>query len=165
MNERDWVDWIVIAASILSSCSIIMTIIVYVWQKKDNRKLEAQKEVTELNSLKMKLKISVDDFELYLIKAKGFLCINDANKSIEQLGNINFDLMKVCLHESSKIDVMLFDLILNLTKTAIGEVKLIEKIITKKLENNNSSYSQTIEYCETSINKIKSMYELIDEYQ
>ncbi|MDM9281838.1 hypothetical protein QU814_01295 [Providencia rettgeri] len=165
MNERDWVDWIVIAASILSSCSIIMTIIVYVWQKKDNRKLESQKEVTELNSLKMKLKISVDDFELYLIKAKGFLYINDANKSIEQLGNINFDLMKACLHDSSKIDAMLFNLILNLTKTAIEEVKLIEKTITKKLDNDSFSYRNTIKYCDASISKINSMYELIEEYQ
>lgn len=31
MNERDWVDWIVIGASVLSSFGILATIAVYFW--------------------------------------------------------------------------------------------------------------------------------------
>ncbi|OAH95729.1 hypothetical protein AZH52_01445 [Proteus mirabilis] len=43
MNSRDWVDWIAIGASVLSSFGILATIGVYFWQKKIMLKLKKAK--------------------------------------------------------------------------------------------------------------------------
>lgn len=40
MNERDWVDWVVIAASVVSSLSLLVSIIIYKQQKNDAIKNE-----------------------------------------------------------------------------------------------------------------------------
>ncbi|HHR6030745.1 TPA: hypothetical protein ACS70C_002861 [Providencia alcalifaciens] len=48
MNERDWVDWVVIGASILSSFSILATIVVYFAQVN----IKKSDEIKELQSMK-----------------------------------------------------------------------------------------------------------------
>lgn len=44
MNERDFVDWIVIVASILSSLGILATVIVYLLSKNDNKNEQDRKD-------------------------------------------------------------------------------------------------------------------------
>lgn len=73
MNSRDWVDWIAIGASVLSSFGILATIGVYFWQKKDNAKIKESKEQVlrdRFHEEEFILKTFLQDIEKMLIKER-----------------------------------------------------------------------------------------------
>ncbi|MFS3601912.1 hypothetical protein ACK6T9_01850 [Proteus vulgaris] len=78
MNSRDWVDWIVIVASILSSFGILATIGVYFWQKKDNK--SKQREIDR--KLLYFVNIKANDF---LEKINNVLHLIDNEKKYQQI--------------------------------------------------------------------------------
>ncbi len=98
MNERDWVDWIVIGASVLSSFGILATIAVYFWQKKDNK--SKQREIDR--KLLYFVNIKANDF---LEKINNVLHLIDNEKKYQQIEMQKNDL---CYIEVLECDNPLF---------------------------------------------------------
>ncbi|ENM6468916.1 hypothetical protein R4E38_10645 [Morganella morganii] len=97
MNDRDWVDWIAIGASVLSSFGILATIFVYWLQKKDLEKSEKNREkeisISYMNIFNVyanELKIIVNQ----LIIMRNLLVEND-NSFVEYLGGYDIYMFSV----------------------------------------------------------------------
>ncbi|MBL1381477.1 tumor necrosis factor receptor family protein [Proteus mirabilis] len=51
MNERDWVDWIVIGASVLSSLSVFVAIVTYMTTSRKERNKEIEERIKTNTSI------------------------------------------------------------------------------------------------------------------
>ena len=87
MNSRDWVDWVVIGASILSSLSILSTIAVYIKQKKDNDREKLEKKNSEIELIKKIVNYAIDE-NIPIIHHS----LNDLNKTLEIIRKQDADL-------------------------------------------------------------------------
>ncbi|EUD09229.1 TPA: hypothetical protein ACS727_003805 [Providencia alcalifaciens] len=103
MSERDCVDWIVIGASILSSLGIIVTIGVYLSQKKNNKtekiknlkiRLKHHSDVnlnivSDLLELSKEIKRRKDEVNITATNFMDFILVYLENQSIKYIKGVN----------------------------------------------------------------------------
>lgn len=91
MNERDFVDWIVVSASVFSSCSLLATIYFYKREKKDNEIIKRKETQDEIALIKKTALYSINEnIDIAKIKLNEF---NMAKKAIND-GGRNLNLSK-----------------------------------------------------------------------
>lgn len=103
MNERDYIDWIVIAASILSSLGIIVTIGVYLSQKRSNKKEKIENLkirlmhhsdvhsiiIKDLLDLAEEIKRIGEDVNIKAVNFVEFILVDLNNQSIKYIKGVN----------------------------------------------------------------------------
>lgn len=173
MSERDWVDWIVIGASILSSASIFVTIIIYLCQKSSEKRKDINIKNAMLiefgminSSLKKLISITESynkENKLILVKQANGVAIKTMNGEHIQLDKIDTKRLNAYLQRMINFDFESSKKLIVIINISRDFNKLVERVMNSTSGDVSFSHDETtLVHNLTPYYSINAISELID---
>ncbi|WP_272516331.1 MULTISPECIES: hypothetical protein [unclassified Providencia] len=119
--------------SFVSSFGIIATIIVYLWQRNDQKRRDKDENSKKKESIKHLIKIVASNFDYSINNLEAYLNLGHTKNALNQLKTIDTKFLERCLIDSKDVNLSMFYNISYLLDAVIAQKKIIkERILMDK---------------------------------
>ncbi|HGV3502143.1 MULTISPECIES: hypothetical protein [Providencia] len=153
MNSRDWFDWVVMVASVISSTSIFATVIIYFFQNKaeakknSNIKNSLLIELDMINSSNKKLLSIIESYnkenKLILIRQATGVAIKTMNDDHIQLNKIDAGRLNAYLLRMINFDFESSKKLMVIINISGDFNKLVERVMNSTIGDVSFSHDET----------------------